>query len=363
MRPLPARPAKLLASSGTHASEPSLSRRALLAGVASLAAAPLAGCIRGGVSEGGVHLESGLTGITLGTAPWPTNEFFYLARERGIFEANGLEVEIQEFSSTTESSNAFAGGELDFNTYASSETIPPFVAGADIAVVIEDDKSYGGDGLVVRPGIEGPEDLRGATIATQMYSVDHMLLLSYLQENGLSDHDVDIVDMTIEESGNAFIAGQCDGASIWDPYLSQARDAGGTTLYTTKDNPNLITDVVCASKTMCERSPEIPLAFVRSFFQAVEHWKANREEDTAYMAGMLGVDAEEFENELGGLLLASPQDAVDAFTPADDFSYWGYTQNLISGFLRELKVIDRDVDCGEMIDDRFVRQVAAETSA
>ena len=84
-----------------------------------------------------------LTKLSLGTSPWPTNMFFYLAKEKGIFEKNGLDVTIQEFASTTESSNAFVGGQIDFCTYASSETIAPFAQGAEFSVVLETDKSNG----------------------------------------------------------------------------------------------------------------------------------------------------------------------------------------------------------------------------
>ena len=50
--------------------------------------------------------------VSLGTVAWPTNMFWYLAEEEGIFETNGVKVDIQEFSSTTESANAFVGGKI-----------------------------------------------------------------------------------------------------------------------------------------------------------------------------------------------------------------------------------------------------------
>lgn len=49
--------------------------------------------------------------VTLGTTSWPTNMFFYLANEKGFFEKEGVKVKIQDFSSTTESTNAFVGGQ------------------------------------------------------------------------------------------------------------------------------------------------------------------------------------------------------------------------------------------------------------
>lgn len=198
-----------------------------------------------------------LTEVTVSTVPWPTNMLFYLADEKGIYEKNGLKVTVQEFASTTESSNSFVGGKADFCTYASSETIAAFVSGADFSIVLETDKSNGCEGIVAKPEIKTPKDLKGKTIATQLYSVDHMLLLTLLDENGMSEKDINIVDMSIQESGNAFVAGQCDAASIWDPYFSKAKAAGGTELYSTRDNPDIITDVLAASGELCRENQRL----------------------------------------------------------------------------------------------------------
>lgn len=315
-----------------------------------------------GSDESKSTADAGLTKVTLGTSPWPTNMFFYLAKEEGIFEKNGLDVDIQEFSSTTDSSNAFVGGQTDFCTYASSETISPFAEGADIKIVLETDKSNGCEGIVAKSDIKSVKDLKGKTIATQVYSVDHMLLLTLLDENGMSEDDVNIVDMSIQESGNAFIAGQCDAASIWDPYFSQAVNAGGVSLYSTKDNPDLITDVLAASGELCKNDPDTVKAMVKSFFDAKAYWEQNTEEASAFMAEKLGVETDEFNKEVEGLQLPSEEDVVTAFTEADDYSYWGYTQNKVLSFMKNLGVLDKEVDCGDMIDASFVKELAGEKS-
>ena len=121
--------------------------------------------------------------VTLGTTSWPTNMFFYLANEKGFFEKEGVKVKIQDFSSTTESTNAFVGGQIDFCTFASSETVAPYFQGGDIAVVLETDKSNGSEGLVAKSDIKSVKDLKGKSIATQLYSVDHMFLLTLLADS------------------------------------------------------------------------------------------------------------------------------------------------------------------------------------
>ncbi len=309
-----------------------------------------------GGSGGNSEVSEEKTEVTLGTTSWPTNMFFYLAKEKGIFEKNGVEVAIQDFASTTESTNAFIGGKLDFCTFASSETISPFIQGGDFSIVLETDKSNGCEGLVATSDIKNIGDLKGKTVATQLYSVDHMFLLTLLDENGMTEKDINIVDMSIQESGNAFIAGQCDAACIWDPYFSQAKDAGGTELFSSADDPDLITDVLGASKSVCKDNPKAVTAVIKSFFEAVDYWKENPDEANEIMGKQLGVTADEFAAQMAGLLIPSKEDVVTAFTEAEDYTYWGYTQNTVRNFMYELGVLDsKDADCGDMIDAGFVQ--------
>lgn len=301
-----------------------------------------------------------LTKVSLGMVTWPDFMLFYLADETGIFEQNGLDVDIQEFASTTDNSSAFIAGNLDFCTYASAETISPYAQGGDIKVVILADKSNGCEGLVATSDITSIEDLKGKTVATQYCSVDHMFLLTLLQDHGMSIDDINMVDMTIENAGNAFVAGQCDAACIWDPYFSKAKNAGGKVLYSTEDNPDLISDIVATSSTMIEEQPEVVEAMTRSYYEAVAYWKEHPEESNQYMAEKMDVSVEEFESEMNGLIVPDAAEAVEAFTEAEDYSYWGYTQNTVESFMNELGVIETDADCGKMIDAEFVKKIATE---
>ncbi|MCC6094324.1 MAG: ABC transporter substrate-binding protein [Eubacterium sp.] len=186
----------------------------------------LAGCGSGsaGTSDTGVSASAsasvngssadGLTEVTLGMVPWPAFELFYLAEDQGIFEKNGLKVKIREFSSTTDNSMAFVGGKLDFCTYPSGESISPYAENKGFQVIMPMDKSNGCEGLIATLDIKSIKDLKGKTVASQFSSVDHYLLLTLLKQNGMSADDINFVDMSIEEAGSSFVAGQCDAASI-----------------------------------------------------------------------------------------------------------------------------------------------------
>lgn len=331
--------------------------------------AGLSGCgSNGETADGGsetVSAEDGGSGalekVVFGTSPWPTNMFAYLAKEKGIFEKNGIDVDIQYFPSTTDSSSAFISGNLDICTYASPDIIPPVSEGADFDVIIMSDKSMGSDGMVVKPEINDIKDLKGKTVGTQLYSVDHMYLLSLLDRAGMSADDVTIVDMTIGDAGTAFIAGQLDAASIWEPFLSKAVASGGKLLYSSKDDPDLITDSICASKEMTESRPDVTQAFVDSWYEAIDYWKENTEEAEIIMAKSLDVTPEEFRSTMETIYIPSAAEVVDAFTPSESSEYYGYTGQKMVEFLKELDVIQNEPIVADYINDTFVKATAAKT--
>ncbi|SEI99245.1 NitT/TauT family transport system substrate-binding protein [Propionispira arboris] len=318
----------------------------------------LVGCGNTKNAEQGSGGPKGLTKISVGFTSWPTNMMIYLAQEKGIFEKNGLDVSSEEFSSTTESSNAFLAENLDMCTYPAPDIIAPISRGADFKVIMMTDKSLGSDGLVVKPAIQRIEDLKGKTIATQLYSVDHMYLLTLLDGAGMSSDDVNIVDMSMSDAGNAFLAGQVDAASIWEPYLSKAVAGGGKLLYSTKDNPDLITDCIAASHKFVTDNPEAVAAFVKSWDEAVAYWKEHPEESEALMAKKMNVSDKEFHDMMGTLYITTVQDSVKGFSKAEDASYWGYTQQKIVTFLKKLNVIEKKIDAGSIIDSTFVNEAA-----
>ena len=62
---------------------------------------------------------------------------------------------------------------------------------------------------------------------------------------------------------------------------------------------------------------------------------------------------------MNGLLLPDAKQVVEAFTEADDFTYWGYTHNTVRDFMYELGVLDnKDFNCVDMIDVSFVEKLA-----
>ncbi|MDF2959995.1 MAG: aliphatic sulfonates family transporter, periplasmic ligand-binding protein, partial [Paenibacillus sp.] len=160
--------------------------------------------------------------VKLALSPWPGWFVWYLVKEKGFFEKNGVNVELVWFPVYSDSLAALATGKVDANSQTLSDTLAPVSKNIPLKAVLVNDNSFGGDGIVVKPGIQSLQDLKGKKVATELGTVDHLLMLTALNKSGLKEKDVNYVNMTVNDAGPAFIAGNLDAAVLWEPFLSKA---------------------------------------------------------------------------------------------------------------------------------------------
>ena len=86
------------------------------------------------------------------------------------------------------------------------------------------------EALVVRDDIASIEDLKGKTIATPFASTSHYSLLAALEDAGVPETDVKIIDAEPDAIYAAWTAKQIDGAYVWNPNLAKLVDEGGKVL-------------------------------------------------------------------------------------------------------------------------------------
>lgn len=77
-------------------------------------------------------------------------------------------------------------------------------------------------------GIAGAADLRGKRIATIAHTSAHYYLVKVLRTVGVSEEQVTVVDMAIEDMCRALSRGEVDAVSIWEPCGNDAAEALGT---------------------------------------------------------------------------------------------------------------------------------------
>ena len=151
-------------------------------------AALLGACFVGGGAAGA---EEEVDKVTVGYSAWPGWFPLAVSEEAGIFEENGLDVELRYFSDYIGSLDAMAAGKLDANTQTLNDTMAAVAAGSKQSIVVVNDNSAGNDAIICDESIASIADLKGKTVAAEQGVVDHFLLLQGLETVGLTEDDIE----------------------------------------------------------------------------------------------------------------------------------------------------------------------------
>lgn len=294
--------------------------------------------------------------FVLGVSPMSGWYAWYGIEGTGIFEENGVNVEIKFFPVYSDSLTAFYSGQLDGICIAASDTIAPLNEGVDFKVVLVNDNSYGADGLVVQDGITSIADLKGKTVATEVGTLEHMFLLKMLEDNGMTIDDINFTNMTINDAGPAFIAGSIDAAVLWEPTLSTAINAGGNLLYSTKEEPGLIPDTLAVRQEVLNSSADAVQKIVNSWFDGAA--KLAEKDETFIQAVCDGAELkkDDYLVILDGVTIFDKAMNEKTFEQGDDYTYLNYTLEKSAQFLLDTKMIDKlPEDTSTILDDSFIK--------
>ena len=213
------------------------------------------------------------TKVAVGISGWTGFAPLTLAKEANIFKKNGLDVSIKKIPQK-DRHLAIASGDVQ----CAATTVETWVVwnanGVATTQIFQLDKSYGADGMVVKPAITKITDLKGKTVAASAPGTSPYFALAWmLKKNGMSTKDVKIVNLEPQAAANAMIAGTdgVDAAMTYEPYLGavRAKPEAGKILATTLDYPMVMDTFGCTPKFLAE-NPKAAKALADSYFEAVE---------------------------------------------------------------------------------------------
>ena len=219
----------------------------------------------------GTGAASAQTKIALGMSGWTGFAPLTLAKGAGIFEKNGLDVEIKKIPQK-DRHLAVASGDIQ----CAATTVETFMIwnanGVPIKQLFQLDMSHGADGMVVRNDIAAIADLKGKTVAASAPGTSPYFVLAWmLNENGLTLDDVTVVNLEPAAAAQSFVAGQNDAAMTYEPYLSTVRDNpdAGKIIATTLDYPVVMDSVGCTPEFIAA-NPDAVKALAKSYYDALE---------------------------------------------------------------------------------------------
>lgn len=296
--------------------------------------------------------------LKLAHSTWVGYGPFYIARDKGFFKEEGVEVELVIMEDTPIKMGALMAGQIDLVASTVDEFPIYMKPGKMLHYVLAVDNSKGGDGVVANKDITSIADLKGKKVAFEQGSVSQFFLNALLKDAGMTEADIEPVNMAATDAGVAFAAKQVDAAVTWEPALSQgAKSEHGHMLLTSADKPGLITDVVATTaETAVEKKDDIA-AFVRAWYKAVDYSKSNPDDANAIMAKGVGgwlEDPKVFVETLSGIEYLDKAKNIEFFGTAAAPGQIEKTLGAALDIWKSFGRIQVEVKPADMIDYSFI---------
>lgn len=178
--------------------------------------------------------DTGLTSVDIGMLKLTSSAPLFLAMEKGFFEAEGIDANVEWFEAAQPISVATAGGDVDVGATGITASLYNMVAGGEELVIVADkgreQEGYSSTALLVPSDsdVESVEELKGNRIGiTQTGSTYHYMTGRLLEENGLSADDVELVPLnSIPGLMDTLESKQVDAVLLNEPNISRVLEEG-----------------------------------------------------------------------------------------------------------------------------------------
>lgn len=291
--------------------------------------------------------------LRISYSDWPGWVVWEVAIEKGWFKEAGLDVKFEWFDYVA-SMDAFAAGKIDIVGMTNGDTLVTGSTGAKSVIFLLNDYSNGNDMIIAKPGINSIKELKGKKIGVEIGFVDHLLLLNALKKNGLTESDVELVNVPTNETPQVLASGQVDAIGAWQPSSGIALKMvpGSKPIYTSADEPGLIYDVYAASPEVYATRKEDLKKLLKVWYRVVDYFYDPKTQPDAIkiMASRVGLKPEEYKTFVSGTKILKLDEAKQYMKKADGFkSVYGSTK-ISDDFNVANKVYDKPEDVDSYID-------------
>src|SRR5256714_7891389 len=200
---------------------------------------------------------------------------FYYGKEKGIFAAEGIDLEIQEGRGSGVTAQAVAAKTANFGYVDVPTMMRAAVKGAPIVAtgVLLQTSPMSAMGFVEK-NIKKPEDIKGKTVATTPGDSMSQIWPLFLKKTGLKESDFKVVSGDAQTKVNAVINSQADLllGYVMDQSM-KIKDATGKDVYPIKFADygiNLVSSGIVANTEYVKVNPDLVKRMMAASIKAVE---------------------------------------------------------------------------------------------
>ncbi|MEL6492986.1 MAG: ABC transporter substrate-binding protein [Cyanobacteria bacterium J06555_13] len=232
--------------------------------------------------------------VRVGFQTGDINNITMVAAEEGYFEKVGLDVEMSPYSSGGAMVPALAAGEVDITWFFPFPSLTAFATGVDLEVVLLDHAPLTAERLIAGESVPDMAALQGKTLGVTIGTSGHHSLLAALDQAGLSQEDVTLVNLKPSEMAAAFSAGRIDAAWTWEPAAGKLNELGGADIATAKSVGAYAVALWGVRKEFAEENPEVMMKFMEAWDMAQKDYLADTKSGQKWEAERLNLTPEEF---------------------------------------------------------------------
>lgn len=221
-----------------------------------------------------------------GSVTWYGQVPIMVAIDKGYFKEQGLDIEYQVILNSSDRLASVDAGSSAFSNLGRSSIIPAMARGdTNFYYFYNVDDSPGIEGCWGRPGIASIKDLRSKKVAANTSA--EITLSGLLGTQGMTEKDVDYLNLGPTEMAPALAKGDIDAACVWQPLLDGLKKAApdgkllgldtDTTTYQ-KFGSMASPDIMIISRKLVEQHPDQARGLAIALLKGADYTIAHRED-------------------------------------------------------------------------------------
>jgi NitT/TauT family transport system substrate-binding protein len=238
-------------------------------------------------------LKVGVLKMAALTDPW-------IAKQEGMFEKNGLDVELVEFKAGGEAVAAQQSGDVDIILSIPGTAFTAIERGFDLKAIFQNETAQmegpdSGSMQVLKDSpINAVKDLKGKKVAVSaLHSQNTVAVQQLVKAAGLSLDDVQLIEMPFPSQADALKSKQVDAVVTVDPYTTQLTTSGVGKVIAwpnVETIPGQPLGAWFAKSGFVEKNPQVIEAFTTSLKEAIDYLLADPARAKQKVAEYTGLD-------------------------------------------------------------------------
>lgn len=285
------------------------------------------------------------------------NNLYITAEKNGFFAEEGLIVEPVQFTAGPQEVAAMVAGDVDIGYIGHGATF--LAVQRQVNIFLTEFLGNGDEILTYNgSGIQSLADLKGKTIATAPGTSGETVLNLALKKVGLTENDVNIINMDAAGMVAAIVSKKVDACTLWPPQTSEVRKAMG------EDNVVRLASIgdfrdqfafpghwVVTPKYM-EAHPDVMERFTRAMLKAMDYRRDNPDQTAANVAEFINAPLDGVTAEMNNIELFDADYCYKVMTDGTASNWYDALQNL---YVKDGKV-DKTAPVDEWFHPEFVKK-------